>query len=112
MKLQTDVKDTTNIKLALERKVGELQPKAERLTQLELEKKKFLDKEKKFDEASQSIKVKLEESEKKLRDLEDENIKLRKQASTVDPNAKPDLRSRVTNATKTGRKLRKKLMLT
>lgn len=84
MGLQTEIKDLKTIKSTLEKRTSELQAKAEKVPQLEAEKKKLLEREKKFDDASKTIKEKLDEAESKIKSLEEENTKLRSAPQSIE----------------------------
>ncbi len=71
------MKDMENIKSALEKRVADLQLKAEKVAILELEKKRFLEKEVHFKEATEKIRQTLEKAENKVKHLEEENTKLK-----------------------------------
>lgn len=68
-----------NIKTTLEKRVADLQIKAEKVAMLETEKKRFLEREVHFKEATEKIRQTLENSEKKVRSLEEEVKRLESQ---------------------------------
>jgi lysozyme family protein len=61
MLLDKEMKEIKTIKETLDRRVAELQMKAERVTMLENERKRFQDREAHFTEATSKIKDELEE---------------------------------------------------
>jgi len=74
---QNEIKDLTNIKNTLEKRVADLQLKAEKAAQLDIEVKRLKDREAHFTDASDKVKAKLEETKKKLEKIEEENAKLK-----------------------------------
>ena len=81
------MKDLNNIKEALEKRVADLQLKSEKVTQLEMEKKRFLEREVHFKEATEKIRHTLDNAEKKVKQLEEENAKLKDKAGPAGSSA-------------------------
>jgi predicted nuclease with TOPRIM domain len=69
--------------------VADLQARAEKVAQLEKERTRFMERETHFTEATEKIRQRLEEAEKKVKFFEEENMKLRLSANTQEAPNKP-----------------------
>ena len=84
MLLQNEIKDLNNIKTTLEKRVADLQAKSEKVVQLEIEKKRYMEREAHFTEATEKIRQRLEDAEKKVKFFEEENMRLRQNSAAQD----------------------------
>jgi len=91
------MKDINSIKATLEKRVAELQIKAEKVPILEMENRRQREREVHFREGTERIGAALESEQKKVKALEEENARLR-QSSGSESTTNKSSKGRVTTA--------------